>query len=91
MNFSHFGELWLAWNHGGSITSGMHVATYWMKVAAPGEAWWGFGIGCRGSVALLKAIWWDLRLASLLMHLFLSFLKFNFYLHRSICSPDSNS
>jgi len=21
--FSHFGELWLAWSHGGGITSGM--------------------------------------------------------------------
>jgi len=44
-----------------------------------GEVWWGFGVG-RGSVgqselgaaALLKAVWWDLRLASLLTHLFLS-------------------
>ena len=23
MSFCHFGELWLAWSHGGSITSGM--------------------------------------------------------------------
>jgi len=42
-----------------------------------GEALCGFAIGCRGSVgqlewgvaALLKAVWWDLRLASLLTHL----------------------
>ena len=79
MSFSHFGELWLAWSHGGGITSGMYVATYWMKAAATGEARWGYGIGCRGSVgqselraaALLKAVWWDLRLASVLTHLLL--------------------
>jgi len=76
--FSHFGELWLAKSHGGSISSGMYAATNWMQAAAPGEARWGFRIGCRGSVgqsklgevALLKAVWWDLPLASLLMHLF---------------------
>ena len=74
MSFSHFGELWLTGSHGGGITSGMYAATYWMKAAAPGKARWGFGIGYRGSVkqselgasALLKTVWWDLRLASLL-------------------------
>jgi len=66
-----------------SITSGMYAATYWMHAAAPGEARWGFGIGCRGSVGqselvaatLLSAVWWDLCLASLLMHL-LTFVLF---------------
>jgi len=44
MNFSDFGELWLAGSHGGGITSGMYAATNWMQAAAPGEARWGFGI-----------------------------------------------
>jgi len=50
MSFSHFGELWIAGSDGGGITSGMYAATNWMQVAAPVEARWGFGIGCRGSV-----------------------------------------
>ena len=29
-----------------------------------------------GSVALLKAVWWDLRLAGLLTHLFFGFSHF---------------
>ena len=78
MSFSQFGELWLAGSHNGSITSGMYAASNWMQAPAPGEARWGFGIWCHGLVgqsefgvvALLKAIWWDLHLASLLMHLF---------------------
>ena len=45
--------------------------------ACAGEARWAVRIGCRGSVGqselcvvvLLKAVWWDLHLASLLMHL----------------------
>ena len=59
----------------------MYAATNWMQAAAPGEARWGFGIGCRGSVgqselraaALLKAVWWDLRLTWLLTHLLFIF------------------
>jgi len=55
----------------------MYTAPNWMQATAPSEARWGFGIGYHGSVrqselvvaALLKAVWWDLRLASLLMHL----------------------
>jgi len=78
MSVSHFGERWLAESHGGGITSGMYATTNRMQAASPGEARWGFGIGCRGSVgqselgaaALLKAVWWDLRLARLLTHLF---------------------
>ena len=61
----------------------MYAASDWMKAAALGEAWWGFGIGCRGSVghselgaaALLKAVWWDLHLASLLTVLFFFLLR----------------
>ena len=59
------------------MTSGMYAPTNWMQATARGEAWWGFGIGCCGSVrqsefgvaALLNAVWWDLRLASLISHL----------------------
>ena len=77
MSFSHFGELWLAESHCGGNTSGKYAAPNWMQATAPGKAPWGFGIGCRGSVGqselgaavLLKAVWWDLRLASLLTHL----------------------
>jgi len=55
----------------------IYVTTNWTQAAAPGEAWWGFGIGCHGLVgqselgaaALLKTIWWDLHLASQRMHL----------------------
>ena len=53
--FSHFGELWLAWSHGGGITSGM---SYIQIVLGQSE------------LASRKAVWWDLRLVSLLMHLF---------------------
>jgi len=78
MSLSHFGELWwLAGSHGGGITSGMNARGHWCQRVAAGEAQWGFGIGCRGSVgqselgaaALLKAVWWDVHLASLLTHL----------------------
>jgi len=48
--FSHLGELWLAGSHNGGITSGMYAATNWIHAAAPSNAWWGFGIACRGSV-----------------------------------------
>jgi len=79
MSFSHFGKLWLTWSHGGSITSGMYAATDWMQAAPACEARWGFGTGCCGSVGhselgtvvLLMATWWDLRLVSLLTHLFM--------------------
>jgi len=73
---------------GAALLSGMYAATDWMltnrmvHAVAPGEAQWGLGIGRRGSVgqselgaaAWRKAVWWDLRLASLLTHLFY-FLK----------------
>jgi len=67
ISFSHFGELLLAGSHGGGITSGMYAA--------------GTGTGRQllakldghselRAAALLRAVWWDLRLASLLTHLF---------------------
>ena len=79
MSFSHFGELWLAGSHGGGITSGMYASTHWSQAAAPADAQWAVGIGCRGSVgqselgaaASRKAVSSDLHLASLLTHLFL--------------------
>ena len=71
--FSHFGELWLAVSHGWGITSGIYASMYWSHAATLGEhselgavARWAVGMGG----ALLKAVWWDLRLASLLTHLF---------------------
>jgi len=86
MSFFHFGELWFAGSHGGGITSGMsyiHIApgkkcphtNHILEKILCGEARWAVGIG-RGLVgqselASHKAVWWDLHLASLLMHLFL--------------------
>ena len=66
ISFSHFGELWLAESHGGGISFGMYAVRNWMKAAAPSEARWDSELG---AAALLKAVWWDLRLASLLTHL----------------------
>ena len=75
--FAHFGELWPAWSHGSGVTSGMYGSTNWCQAAAPGEARWAVGIACRGLVGQLelgaaasrKAVWWDLRLVSLLTQL----------------------
>jgi len=58
-------------SHGSGITSGMYAVPNQMQAVATGQARWAVGIGCRGSVnqselgttALLKVIWWDLRLA----------------------------
>jgi len=62
--FSPFGELWLAGSHGvGGITSGMNLR----RILCVG-AWHGHSE--FGAAALLKAVWWDLRLACLLTHLF---------------------
>ena len=66
-------------SHGSGITSGMYAVPNQMQAVATGQARWAVGIGCRGSVnqselgttALLKVIWWDLRLACLLTHLFI--------------------
>jgi len=49
--FSHFGELWLAWSHGGGITSGMicmEIAVGQSELGA--VAWWAFGTEARHSV-----------------------------------------
>jgi len=54
---SHFDELWLTWSHGGGITSGMS----YMAIA--------MGQWVLGAAPSRKAVWWDLRLASLLTHL----------------------
>jgi len=71
--FSNFSELWLAWSHGGVITSRM---SYIEIAEGPSElgavAWWAVGIGTAPSH---KVVWWDLRLASLLTHLFKRCLK----------------
>jgi len=48
--FSYVDELWLAWSHGGGITSGMYASTHWSHATAPGEARWAVGIGCFGAV-----------------------------------------
>jgi len=49
--FSHFGELWLAWNHGGGITSGMSYIEIAVGQSELGAvARWTFGIG-GGAVA----------------------------------------
>jgi len=45
----------------GGITCGIYAAPNWMKARLQSEL---------GAAALLKAVWWDLRLASLLTHLF---------------------
>jgi len=56
--FSHFGELWFAWSYGGCITSGMS----YIEIAV-GQ------LELGGVTPSRKAVWWDLRLASLLTHL----------------------
>jgi len=57
----------------------MYTSVHWSHAAASGEAQWAVRIGCcvalgqlelGAAVALRKAVWWDLCLASLLMHLF---------------------
>ena len=50
--FSHFGQHWLAWSHGGRITSGMSCIQIVLRQSELGAA------------ASRKAVWWDLRLAS---------------------------
>jgi len=74
---SHFGEVWLAGSHGGGITSG------WGSWNWP--PWHGHSE--LGAAVYRKAVWWDLRLASLLMHLFTNFqfLSSSDRHHRSYC------
>ena len=50
--FCHFGELWLAWSHGGGIRFGMSYIEVTMRQSELGAA------------PSRKAVWWDLRLAS---------------------------
>jgi len=69
--FSHFGERWLAWSHGGGITSGMSYIEVAVRQSELGAvARWAVGIGGGGVAYVRPYIWWDLRLASLLTHLF---------------------
>jgi len=76
MSFSHFGELWLACSHGGSITSGMsYTHRAWENAyiqIASGKKNFAAKVAGQsefGATPLHKAVWWDLRLASLLTHL----------------------
>jgi len=68
-HFCHFGELWLAGSHGGGITSGMSYVQM-----APVNHLPSTGQSELGVAASRKAVWWDLRLASLLTHLLLLLL-----------------
>ena len=46
---SDFGELWLAWSHGGGITSGMSYIEIALGQSELGAvAWWTFGISGGG-------------------------------------------
>jgi len=74
MSFSHFGQLWLAGSHGGGITSWSGSRNW--------PPWYGHSE--LGAAASRKAVWWDLRLASLLTHLLcvclgLAFCVFSFF------------
>jgi len=63
--FSPFGELWLARSHGAAALLPDECLRRILCIGA----WHGHSE--LGAVAaLLKAVWWDLRLPSLLTHLF---------------------
>jgi len=64
--FFHFGELWFAWSHGGGITFGMN----YIEVAV--------GQSELGAAPSHNAVWWGMRLASLLTHLFVSLYGYEF-------------
>ena len=53
--FSHFGELWLTWSHGGGITSGMSymaiAVRQWVLGAAPSRK------AVYGGICVLQACW----------------------------------
>ena len=70
--FSPFGELWLAESYGGGITSGMSIGIGIVIFSCYGNSYIEIAVGHSelGAASLLKAVWWDLRLASLLTHLF---------------------
>jgi len=67
MSFSHFGELWLAWSHGGALLPELRID---ILVPSGGSRRGSVGHSELGAAASRKAVWWDLRLASLLTHLF---------------------
>ena len=66
--FSHFGELCLVGSHGGGITSGMS----YIEIAVGSQNWapWLGGQSELWAVLSREVVLWDLRLASLLTHLF---------------------
>jgi len=67
---SHFVELWLAWNHGGGITSWMsYIQVAMGPRSSSGRAPWLGGQSELGAAPSRKAVWWDLRFANLLTHL----------------------
>jgi len=63
MSFSHFDELWLAWSHGGGTTSGMS----YIHIAPAYKSYLGKKLRGQDSRTVGMAVWWDLRLASLLI------------------------
>jgi len=65
--FSPFGEHWLAGSQGGGSAVALLLGEWLRRINCVG-AWHGHSE--LGTVALLKAVWWDLRLASLLTHWF---------------------
>jgi len=72
--FPPFGEHWLAGSHGGGGISRYKLSVPCWPLATP--AAWVSGHWELRAVALLKAVWWGMRLASLLTHLFLCVLVF---------------
>ena len=69
---SHFGENLLVGSHGGGITSEMSIGIGSRLPNSHGSSYIEIAVGHSelGVAALLKAVWWDLHLASLLTHLF---------------------
>jgi len=76
--FSPFGELWLAGSHGGGITLAMSIRVGSGHSNCYGSRCIEIAVGHSefGAAALLKAVWWDLRLASLVTHLFCLCMKY---------------
>jgi len=80
--FSHFGEVWLAGSHGGrqhyirdkrlAAAGIQRQNTYHRRTHHPPAYAATATVGGHselGAAALLKAVWWGMRLASLLTHL----------------------
>jgi len=71
--FSRFCELWLAGSHGAAASRRGWAISHWHSPSIRKSA--AVAIGIAGGSALLKAVWWDLRSASLLTHLFIYFFQ----------------